>query len=71
MTGLGWNAKDQPGCVGGSDAGASAVAGTFCLFGREEGAKKAVLLIFAAQDDKTKETQVWYARFDGASLSSK
>lgn len=67
MAGQGWNVKDQPGCAGG-DAASAAVAGAFCLFGRDEDGKQAALVIVAAQDDKSKETQVWYARFDGVKL---
>ena len=70
MAGQGWNVKDQPGCAGG-DAASAAVAGAFCLFGRDDGGKQAVLVIVAAQDDKSKETQVWYARFDGVKLGTR
>ena len=68
MAAQGWNMKDQPGCAG--STGSQSVGGSFCLFGREDGTKKAVLIIMAAQDDKSKETQLFYARFDGVSLNT-
>ncbi len=69
MNGLGWNVKDQPGCAGGN-AETGSVAGAFCLFGKEDGAKKSILVIVAASDDKSKQTQLWYARFEGVSLKT-
>jgi uncharacterized protein YceK len=69
MAGQGWNLQDQPGCAGG-DAATAAVAGAFCLFGRDDGGKQAALIIVAAQDDASKETQLWYARFDGVRLGT-
>ena len=69
MQAQGWNTKDQPGCSG--STGSQSIGGAFCLFGHEDGAKKSVLIIVAVSDEKTKETQLWYARFDGVSLTSK
>ncbi len=69
MAALGWNTKDQPGCAGGN-AETGTVAGAFCLFGKDDGAKKSILVIVAATEDSTKETQLWYARFEGVSLKT-
>lgn len=66
MTQQGWNLKDQPGCTGGTDT--SGVGGGICLFGKGQATatnKGDVLVIFLAQDDKTKQTQVFYIRLAG------
>lgn len=65
MQGLGWNLADQPGCMVGSDS--SSAGGGFCMFGKKnaDGKTGSVLLLALAQDDKTKDTQVFYMRFDG------
>jgi uncharacterized protein YceK len=69
MAAQGWNVQDQPGCAGG-DAETGTVAGAFCLFGKESGTQKSILVIVAATEDSTKETQLWYARFEGVSLKT-
>ena len=66
MTALGWNATDQPGCNTGADT--SGLAGGVCLFAKGKATandKGAVLFVVLAQDDKTKQTQVYYVRLEG------
>ncbi len=66
MTQLGWNSKDQPGCNAGTET--SGIAGGFCAFAKGAATpndKGAVLIIVAAQDYKTKTTQVYYVRLEG------
>lgn len=66
MAAAGWNLKDQPGCNAGSDT--SGLAGGFCIFGKGKATptdKAAVLFIILAQEDKTKQTQVYYVRLEG------
>jgi hypothetical protein len=63
MKAAGWDSTDMPGCSAGS--GATAGAG-FCAFGKKgDAGKMTVLLIIPAQDDTTKQTQVFYVRFEG------
>ncbi len=65
MTSAGWNLKDAPGCTAGADASSG---GGFCMFGKGKGSaseKGSLLFIVLAQDDKTKQTQVFYVRLDG------
>lgn len=65
MQTLGWNLADQTGCMIGGDA--SSAGGGFCMFGKKsaDGKTGSLLLLALAQDDKTKDTQVFYLRFDG------
>lgn len=66
MTHLGWNSKDQPGCNAGSDT--SGVGGGVCFFAKGKATptdKGDVLIIILAQDDTTKQTQVFYIRLAG------
>lgn len=68
MESAGWKLdKDQPGCVSGNDT-SSGLGGAFCAFGRGKGTaseKASVLFIVPVQDDKTKQTQVFYVRLEG------
>ena len=61
MAAAGWNVKDQPGCTGLSSEGGG---GGLCIFGKDS-AEQSVLFIAMAEDGKTKQTQVFYVRFDG------
>ncbi len=62
MTAAGWNETDNPGCQTGSGEG---VAGGFCAFGKKgDAGKGTVLIILPVQDDSTKQTQVFYLRFE-------
>jgi hypothetical protein len=64
MASQGWNVKDQPGCTGGTAS--SGAAGGVCIFGKgAAGTQQSVLFIVLGQDDKTKQTQVFYVRIDG------
>ena len=66
MTALGWSATDQPGCNTGADT--SGLAGGICVFAKGQATpndKGAVLFIVLGQDDKTKQTQVYYVRLEG------
>jgi hypothetical protein len=61
MKAAGWDSTDTPGCTSGT--GTSAVG--FCVFGKKgTGGKQTVLLIIPAQDDTTKQTQVFFVRFE-------
>jgi len=61
MSAAGWNKDDTPGCASGAQAGAG-----FCVFGKQANANQGtVLLIVPVQDDQTKQTQVFYVRFEG------
>jgi len=62
MTAAGWNQADAPGCQVGSSEGAN---GGFCVFGKKGDAGKAtVLMILPIQEDSSKQTQVFFIRFD-------
>lgn len=70
MAGAGWNLKDQPGCAAGTDAGSG---GGFCIFGKGQGTagnKASLLFIILAQDDKTKQTQLYYVRLEGITINA-
>ncbi len=65
MTAAGWNGKDQPGCTGGkSDAG---LGGAICIFAKGDGPDKggAALFMMIGQDEKTKQTNIFYVRVEG------
>lgn len=62
MKNAGWNKDDTPGCA----SGAGAAAG-FCVFGKQANANQGTaLLIVPVQDDQTKQTQIFYVRFEGS-----
>ncbi len=63
MQAAGWSSTDTTGCQMGGDAG---VAGGFCAFAKKDaGGKDIILLILPVQDDSTKQTQVFFIRFEG------
>ena len=65
MVSAGWNGKDQPGCTGGTnDAG---LGGAICIFGKGDGPDKggAALFMMVGQDEKTKQTNIFYVRMEG------
>jgi hypothetical protein len=73
MKSNGWNAADMAGnqadqqsCFGDQSGSSSGSSGALCLFTKEESAKKFILAIVAAGDDKTKQTNVFYARIDAS-----
>jgi hypothetical protein len=56
------SAQDQLSCVGDTSDGAS--AGALCLFAKQDGQQKPLLAIVVAQNEQTKQTEVFYARID-------
>ncbi len=63
MTSAGWTGTDQSGCTSGSDT--TGTAG-FCVFGKgKTGQPQTILFVILAQDDKTKQTQIFYVRLEG------
>lgn len=62
MKAAGWTAEDTGGCQVSAGEG---VAGGFCAFGKTEGNSSTVLLILPVQDSNTKQTQVFFIRFQG------
>jgi hypothetical protein len=63
MRGAGWNAADQPGCAGTSEA--QMVGGTFCLFGKQGTGGQSLLAIVAARNESDAKTSLFFLRFDG------
>lgn len=64
MKAAGWNSEDAVGCAG-STENSSGVPG-LCVFGKKgDGGKQTILLILPVPDDQTKQTQVFYIRFEG------
>jgi hypothetical protein len=57
----GWIASEQ-GCVGDTEDQKS--QGAVCSFHRQDGRKKEGLAIVLAQDEKSKQTDIFYARID-------
>ncbi len=70
MEAAGWEASEK-GCIGDTEGNDN--HGAVCLFKRKEGTKEEGLAIVLAQDEKTKKTQIFYARIDmtGATPSPK
>jgi hypothetical protein len=60
MKAVGWLRHDQ-GCIGDTEDQKS--QGAVCLF-RKDGDKQEVLAIIVAQNEKTKQTDIFYARID-------
>ncbi len=60
MKAAGWTAEQ--GCI--SDTEDKESQGAVCLFDRQSGSKKEGLAIVLAQDEKTKQTDIFYARID-------
>ena len=61
MKSAGW-ASGEKGCVGDTEEKES--QGAICFFTREGGGKKEGLAVVLAQDEKTKQTDIFYARID-------
>ena len=57
----GWT-TDSGGCTSGSSTDTS--QGSFCFFAKKEESKETGLVIVSAQDEKTKQTQIFYVRID-------
>lgn len=62
-------AQDQLSCIGDQSGDASS-SGALCLFAKEEGAEKPLLAIVVAQNEDTKQTEVFYARIDVSKLET-
>jgi hypothetical protein len=61
MKAAGWTPSDK-GCIG--DTEDKDNHGAVCLFKRKDGKKEEGLFIVLAQDEKTKKTEIFYARID-------
>ena len=61
MKSSGWTPNDK-GCVG--DTEEQKNEGAVCFFQRQDGEKKEGLAIILAEDEKTKQTDIFYARID-------
>jgi hypothetical protein len=61
MKAAGWKPNEK-GCIGDTENGKN--QGAVCLFDRMTGEKHEGLAIIIAQDEKTKETDLFYARLD-------
>ncbi len=63
MTASGWEASDKSTCFSGGDAGVAQV-GALCVFQKQQGDQQTQLAIIAAQDDQTKQTNVFFLRLE-------
>jgi hypothetical protein len=61
MKSAGWVANDR-GCI--SDTEDQKSQGAVCFFNRQDGKKKEGLAIVLAQDEKSKQTDIFYVRID-------
>jgi hypothetical protein len=61
MKSAGWQASEK-GCV--SDTEDQKSQGALCFFNRQDGKKKEGLAIVMAQDEKSKQTDIFYVRID-------
>jgi hypothetical protein len=61
MKAAGW-IPNEKGCIGDSEDKQS--QGAICLFTRKDGDKQEGLAIVMAQDEKSKQTEIFYARID-------
>jgi hypothetical protein len=66
MKATGWDSDSSAGCMGGATDSSSSTqgAGAFCVFGKKDNGKDTGLVVIVAQDDKTKQTQIFYVRID-------
>jgi hypothetical protein len=62
------NETNQQSCVG--DKADTGSAGALCLFGKQEGEQEVLLAIVIAQDEQTKQTNVFYTRIDANILET-
>jgi hypothetical protein len=62
MKAAGWTPSDK-GCIGDTDEDKDN-HGAVCLYKRKDGNKEEGLAIILAQDEKTKKTEIFYARID-------
>jgi hypothetical protein len=69
MKSSGWDSQDTGGCS--ASAGTSGVAGGVCVFQQTGGSKNNALMIVIAQDDKTKQTQLFFIRVTDVATPTK
>ncbi|HZQ05711.1 MAG TPA: hypothetical protein VFD70_03975 [Anaerolineae bacterium] len=63
MKAAGWNEEGTGGCSAGGDSGSGGAG--FCAFAKKgSNRQETVLLIMPVQDDQSKQTQVFYVRFE-------
>jgi hypothetical protein len=67
MAAAGWNPENSAGCESATteEAKSDAVTGNMCFFAKQESGKEVGLVILTVQDEKTKKTQIFYARVYG------
>ncbi len=65
MTVQGWEASKDFTCVSGSEQGVAQV-GVFCVFQKQAASQTTELLIVAAPDDQTKQTNLFFLRLEVA-----
>jgi uncharacterized protein YceK len=65
MAASGWQAGDQSTCFSGGNA-AVAQVGALCVFQKQQGAVQTYLAIIAAQDNQTKQLNVFFLRLEAA-----
>jgi hypothetical protein len=65
MTASGWQASDQSSCFSGGNAGVAQV-GALCVFQKQQGTVQTYLAIIGAQDDQTKQMNVFFLRLEAA-----
>lgn len=64
MRAAGWNAGEQPGCFGASEAQVVS-GGAFCMFGKDEDRKQSLLAIIATRSENDPRTTLFFMRVDG------
>lgn len=68
MAATGWK-SDAGGCLGNTTGSTSTSQGAICLFNKKDAAKELGLAIIISQDEKTKQTQIFFARVDMTSAT--
>jgi len=63
MTANGWDASENPPCTSGSEQGASQL-GAVCVFAKTQDGKNTQLAILTAQDETTKQNNVFFLRLE-------
>lgn len=61
MRAAGWSPNEK-GCIGDTEDEKS--QGAVCLYGRKDGLKEEGLAIIVAENEKTRKTEIFYARLD-------
>ena len=61
MKAAGWTPNEK-GCIGDSEDQKN--TGAICLYNRKSGSQQEVLAIIVAEDEKTKQSNIFYARMD-------